>query len=87
MDGLANRRRRNRERRNGGKPMGKDEIVSGTPRALWYKILRGTVAMVSAGALSKIQHDPKWLWLIPVIGAVGKAIRQVKPGWAWIIPI
>ena len=66
--------------------MPKQELITGTWRDLWYKLLRGAVATSVGFGWTMIQSDPKFLVVIPVIQMAGKFIRVKKPGWAWAIP-
>lgn len=64
--------------------MGEEESMT---RALWYKVLRGSVYAGAVGGMEVLQGDTQWgslisLLAIPVLGAVGKTIRQLKPDWA-----
>lgn len=55
-------------------------------RGVWYKLIRGALAVVVSGAMAKMQGDPKYLWLVPIIQMVGKALRvQFPKAEKWIV--
>ena len=52
--------------------------------AIIWRFIRGAVATAITGFLVKAQANPDLVWLIPVILAAGKALRDKFPktlGW------
>lgn len=49
-------------------------------RKVLWRALRSSVALSLASWWATLQTDPNWLWLVPAILAVGKALREKWPG-------
>jgi hypothetical protein len=42
---------------------------------LW-RLVRVAASVGIASAAAWVAHDPRWIWLAPVISAVGKLLRE-----------
>ena len=48
-------------------------------RVIW-RAIRSSVALGLASWWAATQLDPRWVWLTPVLLALGKALREKFPG-------
>jgi hypothetical protein len=45
-------------------------------QAVIWRLIRTALAMALATAAAWASHDPRWVWLAPVITALGKWLRD-----------
>lgn len=55
-------------------------------KRLIVRAVRSAVATALGAAAAKVQSDPKWLAAIPLLQALGKAIRDRWPKVADLVP-
>lgn len=53
---------------------------------VFARLLRAVASTAASAAIAKWQSDPRYLWLVPLLQAGGKALRERWPEVGGVVP-